>query len=118
MSRKGRKEEESRAPCLLTVRHAGTERYTSMAHMDLGMFAGRVEQILIKRNIFRMRALASGETRRGDRERMKGRKKGGGVGGAVGIRVVSSPASGRTPMRAPPIRERRLMIAGDGGSSK
>ena len=42
-----------------------SERYTSMVHMDLEMFAGRAVQILIKRNIFRMREpTGAGETNR------------------------------------------------------
>lgn len=42
-----------------------SERYTGMVHMDLEMFASRAVQILIKRNIFRMRApTGAGETSR------------------------------------------------------
>lgn len=42
-----------------------SERYTGMVHMDLEMFASRAVQILIKRNIFRMRApTGAGETNR------------------------------------------------------
>lgn len=67
--RERERKEESRGSsvvcprCPRRARLKGT--HGRMVHMDLEMFAGRAVQILIKRNIFRMRApTGTGETKR------------------------------------------------------
>ena len=63
-----KKKEESRGSRVVCPRYRRARlkgTHGRMVHMDLEMFAGRAVQILIKRNIFRMRApTGTGETKR------------------------------------------------------
>lgn len=66
--REREKKEESRGSRVVCPRYRRARlkgTHGRMVHMDLEMFAGRAVQILIKRNIFRMRApTGTGETKR------------------------------------------------------